>query len=75
MTQDVEQFLHELQTEIRAKFPDIGLLLYAVVDDDVMERRNIICFTNMDDDEVEEVVGQVSDNDFETTGAQPRRLM
>jgi hypothetical protein len=27
MTQAVEQFLHDLQAEVRAKFPDIGLLI------------------------------------------------
>ena len=68
MTENVERFLQEVQREASAKFPGVGLLLFAVVDDEFHdETSSIICVTNMDDDDVESVLDGATALDFETT--------
>jgi len=73
--QTVEQFLHEIQAKARERFPEIGMMLYAVVDDDVTELREIICVTNLDDAEMQEVMGQVQTQDFEIVPTAKGRML
>ena len=65
MSKDVEHYLEALETDLRAKFPEVGLLVYAVVDcADNDEQRNVICLTNMTEGEIEEIHGLVGPDDF-----------